>query len=70
MTKYFVAGNVWLLMSLVLFVGKRMDGYDTYSLFGIGGQYSSFTYWLAILACAAGGIRLLLIARHNRDING
>lgn len=52
MTRYFVAANVWLLIALVLFVGRTFerDSPLRYSVFHGGQWFSPTTYSLMVLA--------------------
>lgn len=54
MTRYFVAGNVWLLVALVLFVGRTYErsSPSRYSVFNGGQWFSPEAYWLLIIAAA------------------
>lgn len=72
MTRYFIAGNVWLLVALVLLLGKNvMRGSPTrYAFFGIGGWYAPGTYYLIVLICAVIGAAFLIAARPNRGTQG
>ena len=65
----FVAGNLWLIVALVLLLGKNiMRGNPTrYSFFGVGGWYSPGAYWLMILVCAAMGVGFMMAARRNQQ---
>jgi len=65
--RYFVAGNLWLLVSLVLILGKKVERGDPtmYSFFGVGGWHYPGSYWLMVLACAGLGVAFLIIARRQ-----
>ena len=64
MTRHFVAGNVWLLVSLTLLVGKMFMRSDPtrYAFFGGGAWFSPAQYGLLVLACAAVGVTFLIIS--------
>jgi hypothetical protein len=51
MTRYFIAGNIWLAIALLLFVGKRFERNEPvqFSFFGAGrwfseGEYAALVY--------------------------
>jgi hypothetical protein len=50
MLRYFIAGNFWLLLALVLYVGRTPARTDakTHSLFGAGQVFLSHEYWAVI----------------------
>lgn len=57
MARYFIAGNLWLLASLLVFVGRRFErsGPTMYSVFGFGRSFSANGYTalnLSLLALA------------------
>lgn len=60
--RYFVAGNLWLMMALVLFLGRDVARTQPtmYSFFGAGGWHHPTTYNLFIIISA--GLGLLLVA--------
>jgi hypothetical protein len=64
----FIAGNVWLLMALVLYLGRVAVRHSPtrYSFFGVGGWISPYTYRLLIIACIAVGVYFLASARSAR----
>lgn len=62
MTKYFMAGNVWLVVALVLFLGKNIagTGSELCSLLGIGRPIDPVLYDLITLACAGIGVTFII----------
>ena len=68
---YFVAGNVWLIIALVLLLGKNNVRIQPtfHSFFGVGGWYSPGAYWLMIVACAALGVGFLNAAWRKQQTN-
>lgn len=60
---YFVGGNFWLLMALVLWLGRNAvrTGPTRYSFFGVGGWLSPFEYGLLVVACAFIGAALMFL---------
>ena len=58
---YLAAGNVWLLMALVLRLGQRAVRFEPtrYSLFGVGGWLSPAAYWFLVIACLCLGVGLM-----------
>ena len=69
MTRYFVAGNLWLAISLVLILGRKFERSEPtmYSFFGVGQWLYPGSYNLLILVCIALGIGFLVAARHKQD---
>jgi hypothetical protein len=69
---YFVVGNSWLLMALVLWLGRNAVRYapTRYSFFGVGGSLSPFAYGFLILACAVIGVVLIVLAHRSTDVSG
>lgn len=65
MTRYFVAGNMWLVITLVLLIGKK--GSNPVFFFGVGGWHSPGFYNLLTLACFALGVGFLMAARNKED---
>ena len=57
-----VFGNLWLIIALLLFVGKTAVRSDPvrYAFFGVGGLLSPAAYWIIIAACAVLGLFMLL----------
>lgn len=55
---YFLAGNFWLLMALLLLIGRKAERYQPtfYSFFGIGGWLSPIAYGFLIFACVVIGV--------------
>jgi hypothetical protein len=55
MNRYFIAANFWLLVALVLFVGRSVQrsAPTRYSVFNGGQWFSSETYGLMVLAVLA-----------------
>jgi len=53
--RYFVAGNVWLVIALAVFLGKTFERSSPtmYSFFGVGGWMTPATYNMALLFCVA-----------------
>lgn len=64
MLRSFVAGNAWLFVTLLAFVGRTSewfvrlrpeyeDGYAAYSMLGLGGEFSALEYrvLLGVLIC-------------------
>lgn len=60
---YFAAGNLWLLVSLLLVVGRTWERSQPtmYSFFGVGGWYYPETYnvWVGLCLFAAAVCLLL-----------
>ena len=69
---YFVVGNFWLLMALVLWLGRNTERVapTRYSFFGVGGWLSPSAYGFLILACALIGVVLIVLAHRSRDVSG
>ena len=57
----FIAGNVWLLMSVVLWLGRKAVRFEPtrYAFFELGGWHSPFSYNLLIVMCVVVGLALL-----------
>ena len=68
MNAHFIAGNVWLLVSLVLLLGRNVERTQPtlYSFFGVGGWYYPVPYGLMVLVCAAIGVAFLVTACRKR----
>lgn len=69
---YFVVGNLWLLMALVLWVGRNVARTHPtrYSFFDVGGWLSPFAYGFLILACALIGVVLMILGCRSKDVSG
>jgi hypothetical protein len=50
MLRYFVAGNLWLIVALVMYIGRVTEHSDPVgmSLFGIGQAFQPHEYWAVI----------------------
>jgi hypothetical protein len=61
----FIVGNVWLLMALVLYLGRVAVRHQPtrYSFFGIGGWHSPSVYGILIICCIVVGLWLMASAR-------
>jgi hypothetical protein len=69
-THYFTAGNVWLLVALILVIGKKAVYYGQgpqRSFFGVGGDYTPEVYGLMVLTCLAAGI--IFLVKSGQDTN-
>jgi hypothetical protein len=67
---FFATGNAWLLVALLLLVGKHQDRYapDRYSFFEVGGSHTPMTYNLFVgLACIVGGLLVALAFSSGRE---
>jgi hypothetical protein len=67
---HFVAGNLWLLVALVLLLGMKAVRYEPtrYSFFGIGGWHSPFAYGFLIVACASIGVGLMFLGSRAANV--
>ena len=66
--KYFIVGNAWLLVALILILGREdVGGY--WRFFGFG-EIEEFVYVLAILLSLGLGIGLLLLHLYEGNLLG
>jgi hypothetical protein len=58
MLRYFVAGNGWLLMAFLLYVGKTADQPEPtrLSFFGVGQSFQPHEYWAIIAVPTAASL--------------
>ena len=63
----FIAGNVWLLMSVVLWLGRKAVRFEPtrYAFFEVGGWHSPFSYNLLIMMCVVVGLAFLSPGTRN-----
>lgn len=63
MTRFFIFGNFWLFVALVLVIGRTTARTQPtlYSFFDIGGWYYPTTYNLWIGVCMAAAIACLVL---------
>ncbi|BBO35678.1 hypothetical protein PLANPX_5290 [Lacipirellula parvula] len=59
MSRYFIAGNFWLVAALLIFIGKRYERSEPtmYTVFGVGryfseGEYTTLTLGTLAIAVA------------------
>jgi len=59
--RYFIAGNIWLVLALVLLVGRNVarSSPTMYSFFKVGAWLYPATYNLIVLAAVVLGILML-----------
>jgi len=50
MLRYFVAGNLWMLVALIMYVGRTAErtGPPRYCLFGVGQWFQTHEYWAIV----------------------
>lgn len=60
----FVMGHVWLLVAVMLWLGRKEAAYAPgYTFFGAGGRHSPFAYQALIVLCLVIGLGLIFSAR-------
>jgi hypothetical protein len=66
----FIAGNIWLLVSLTLILGKKTVRYspDRYAFFGVGGWLSPPVYGSLIFGSMLIGIALLFYGKCSKQV--
>ena len=67
MTKYFVAGNVWLIVALILILGKKNVSWLGCSFFGVGGEVNVATYGLMIFVSIVLSVTFFIMSRQKSD---
>ena len=68
---YFVAGNLWLLIALVLLLGRKAERFQPtfYSFFGTRSWLSPFAYGFLIVACAFIGVGLIFLGSRATNVS-
>lgn len=64
MLRYFIAGNVWLIVALIVFLGRShaRSQPTLYCFFGVGRWMYPSSYSLVMLLCVGLGVAFLILA--------